>query len=127
MPQLPEHQKKLSELLAVLVERKLISAPQADIAVSDAEVTGMSLDEVLIARRWVGEEVLHTLAPWLKGDHSVHSVAPSGASVKPATVVSAEADKSASPIPGAHIAEDFEDNLQKYRTLMDNILGDANK
>ncbi len=136
MSQAPEKQK-FDELLKLLVEQKIISAPQVDIALADAEVTGMPLDEVLLARRWVTEEKLYTLAPWLRQ--------PLGAS---AGQTPSNENKSASATPAMHTdlqekptkaeatvqppedgktsTSDFDENLRKYRELMSEILGEAN-
>jgi hypothetical protein len=86
----------------------------------------------LIARRWVTEETLYSLAPWL----SQVSVPPPD----PATVPSksaapdkqaktAKSQPAADPAPSNEThksSENFEDNLRTYRELMEEILGDAN-
>ena len=63
MPKSPEREQKTAELIKKLLDQKLISAPQAEIAKADAEITGMTVDEVLIARRWVQEEALFVSRP----------------------------------------------------------------
>ena len=114
MPKSPEREQKIAELVKKLLDQKLISAPQADIAKADAEVTGMTVDEVLIARRWVQEETLFRLAPWLRGaDQQQESTA------ETAAVENRASDWQSS--------DDFDDNLQKYRDLMEAILGEADK
>jgi hypothetical protein len=113
MPQSPEQQAKLAELVRTLIEQKLISAPQAEIAKADAEVTGMGVDEVLMARRWVNEDVLKKLAPWLS------EVEP-----QPSAPEATENQPDPSELQSS---DNFDDNLQKYRALMDRILGEANK
>lgn len=132
MPQSPDQAKKLTALLAVLVERKLISGPQADIAMADAEVTGMTLDEVLLARRWVGEDMLFSLAPWLRPGGQQVAVEQSnkaGSAVTPSQTHAETSARERDKISSEDIAssEDFDENLQKYRSIMDGILGDANK
>jgi hypothetical protein len=111
---MPDHKQQYDELLKNLIEQKMISAPQADIARSDAAVTGMALDEVLIARRWVTEEALHTLAPWLK---QIGVVQPAPQSQEAFDIDPSQSQSS----------DDFDENLEKYRSLMENILGEANK
>jgi hypothetical protein len=122
LPNQTPEQEKFAELLKTLIERKLISAPQAEIALADAEVTGMTIDEVLVARRWVSEETLAQLAPWLKGKDAPAAPAPASAPNR-----QMEETKTQAPNADMHSSDDFEENLRKYRELMDNILGEANK
>ena len=103
----------MAELIKKLLDQKLISAPQAEIAKADAEITGMTVDEVLIARRWVQEEALFRLAPWLRASDRPESTSETHA------VENRASDWQSS--------DDFDDNLQKYRDLMEAILGDADK
>jgi hypothetical protein len=111
-----DHKQQYDELLKTLVEQKLLSSPQAEIAKADAEVTGMAVDEVLIARRWLTEETLHKLAPWLK------QLSPPGQQTQSPDSGQAE------PKPAElKSSDDFDENLQKYRALMDGILGEANQ
>jgi len=123
--QAPDLQQKIAELLKVLVDQKIISGPQADIALADAEVTGMSIDEVLIARRWVTEDRLYGLAPWLKQEPLTNQSQPSTAAQTPTAPVKTFESLAA----GQKTPDDseFEDNLRKYRQLMEEILGEANK
>src|SRR5689334_5488237 len=53
------------DLIQVLLDNKVIGEAQAQVALKDQEMTGMPLDEVLIARRWVTRETLLQHAPWL--------------------------------------------------------------
>ena len=107
------------EVLRILVENKLISSAQADLALADMEIMSMGIDEVLLARRWVSEEKLYECVPWLKekrpaaGDPAVSAATNSG-----------QPDGAGDPA-GTENAT-FEENLQKYRELMDKMLGDAN-
>lgn len=55
------------DLIKVLLAEGVISQAQADLAARDAENMSMGLDDVLLARRWVTEETLQRLAPWLFG------------------------------------------------------------
>lgn len=91
------------DLLNMLVERKIISAGQADVARADMQVSGMPIDEVLIARRWVTEDTLSQVAPWLKE--------------KPAP------KEAAAPAAGEG-NNSYQENLKKYRDLMHEILGE---
>lgn len=89
-----------SDLLQLLVEKRLISAAQAQLALADQEVSGMTLSEVLLARSWVDESTLYSLAPWLKKSGK--------------TDVTRLVKK-----PG----KNFEENLKQYRQIMEQILG----
>lgn len=55
------------DLIKVLLAEGVISQAQADLAARDAENMSMGLDDVLLARRWVTEETLQRLAPWIFG------------------------------------------------------------
>jgi hypothetical protein len=111
-----QHEKRVSELLSELVEGKLISAPQMQMVVADAAATGMSVVEVLIARRWVSEETLHSIAPWT-----------SEAKAPPQPVSNDQQSGRSADGSANDSTDDFEENLRKYRELMDSILGEANK
>ena len=82
------------DLLQVLLDNKVIGEAQAQVALKDQEMTGMPLDEVLIARRWVDRDTLLKHAPWLKEEKE-------------------EQD-----------GDVYKANLQKYRQLMSEILGE---
>lgn len=105
MTQTSDSEHTSTDLLKLLVEQKIISAAQADVALADEQVSGMPIDEVLIARRWVSEDTLSKVAPWLKEPRQ-----------KPA------------PKPAeAHQNKDsgnYQNNLKKYRQLMNEILGE---
>ena len=89
-------------LAQLLIENKVISEAQADLAVADQDITGLSFDEVLILRGWIDKETLYKVAPWL----------------------------SAAPNPNSEMIElstsignDYTENLKVYRRLIEKILG----
>jgi len=90
------------ELLQVLLDNKVISKGQADLVHNDHEATGMNVEDILLARRWVNEENLRVHAPWLfeKSDQIVRDV-------------------------GA--AASYDDNLKKYRLLLAELLGESSE
>jgi hypothetical protein len=94
-------------LIQLLIDQKLISAAQAELAKSDREVTGMTLSEVLLARRWVNAETLDRVAPWLK---DIGGGAPG--------VVTAAEHKN----DDSHADIGYQQNLKRYRQLMHKIL-----
>ena len=94
------------DLLKALLESKTISKAQADLAQADQQMTGMTVEEVLIARGWVTKEVLAKVAPWLQEDAAAKKAAPAG-------------DNASGSISG-----DYLSNLQKYRELVSKILGE---
>ncbi|HEY9775661.1 MAG TPA: hypothetical protein V6C81_17995 [Planktothrix sp.] len=126
MSQTPDPKEKYAKLIQQLLDQKIISAPQADIARADAEVTGMGLDEVLVARRWVSEETLHKVAPWLK--NAIPRVHTDGQKVEPGLEKAQRTSATSLPAVAApsNGNEDFDENLRKYRELMEKILGEAN-
>jgi hypothetical protein len=89
-------------LAQLLIDSKLISEAQADLAVADQDITGLSFDEVLLLRGWVDKETLFRVAPWLNAPQS----------------------------PGSDIIElstsigtTYQENLKVYRRLIEKILG----
>lgn len=87
------------ELLRTLVDNKVISQAQANLVTSDHEATGMNVEDILLARRWVTEDALNEHAPWLKEDQAT----------KPAPTQS------------------YEENLRKYRLLLAELLGESSE
>ena len=61
-----DQQEPAEDLEAVLLKNSALSPAQLDLAKRDCDAFGMSLEEVLLARRWIDEESLYNLAPWLK-------------------------------------------------------------
>lgn len=104
----PDHQESRErDILKVLVENKVISEAQANLVKSDQEATAMSAEDILLARHWVSEETLKSLAPWLFE-----------------SAKSNEAKKSAKT--GA-AGDSYKENLKKYRALMAEILGESSE
>jgi hypothetical protein len=99
------------DLVQLLVDRKVISAAQAQIVRSDQEVTGMSAAEVLMARGWVNEERLKKEAPWLDR-------APDAA---PDAVASADHGEKKTAKSNEDV---YQENLIAYKQLMRKILGE---
>lgn len=91
------------------MDEKLISAAQAELAKSDCEVSGMTLAEVLLARRWVTEPTLARFAPWLNQSPAA-----------PVVVTAAEDRDS-----NSHGDAVYQQNLKRYRQLMHKILEEA--
>jgi hypothetical protein len=100
-------QSNQTDLLNFLLEEKIISSAQVTVARADMEVSGLSAAEVLIARRWVTEEKLMKVAPWLEGLQA------------PAMIEAAATNKNAAS------TTTYQENLKKYRRLMARILGEA--
>lgn len=88
------------ELARKLIEQNIVSAAQVKLALADEEVSGMTFEEVLLARRWVDEATLERLAPWVKSasQGSVEDIV-------------------------ATVSDDYNENLKQYRSLMEKILG----
>jgi hypothetical protein len=89
-------------LAQLLIDSKLISEAQADLAVADQEITGLSFDEVLLLRGWVDKETLFRVAPWLNA---------------PDNPTSEILELSTS------IGTTYQENLKVYRRLIEKILG----
>lgn len=101
------------DLLKILVESKVISQAQADLAVRDSENMDMGLDEVLLARRWVSEAVLREKAPWLFNEAQSSFDQEAKVSRPTFTETSGSSD-------------DYGANLARYRSLLREILGPDN-
>lgn len=89
-------------LAQLLIDNKLISEAQADLAVADQEITGLSFDEVLLLRGWVDKDTLFKVAPWLNA---------------PANPTNEILELSTS------IGTTYQENLKVYRRLIEKILG----
>lgn len=89
-------------LAQLLIDSKLLSEAQADLAVADQEITGLSFDEVLLLRGWVDKETLFRVAPWLNA---------------PDNPTSEILELSTS------IGTTYQENLKVYRRLIEKILG----
>ncbi|HEY9678223.1 MAG TPA: hypothetical protein V6C76_09450 [Drouetiella sp.] len=89
-------------MLQILLDEKLISQAQADLAKSDSEISGMTIGEVLLARRWVNDQTLDRVAPWLKDSDPAPSV-----------VAGSNGDDADG---------DYQQNYKRYRQLMQKIL-----
>lgn len=144
-----EHKKRMAQLIRLLIEQRVISSAQAELAVADQQLTGMDFDEVLLARRWVSEGTLYQLAPWLLEEKESESASKerSIAAEKPVDEnqlpdASESVSQSPHPVnsgsaavksrPGTTAAPDsstedsnFQENLKKYYELMDEILGES--
>jgi hypothetical protein len=90
-------------LAQLLIENKLISEAQADLAVGDQEITGMSFDEVLLLRGWIDRDTLYKIAPWLKSG-------PQNANSEILEI-------------STSIGTSYQENLKVYRRLIEKILG----
>lgn len=128
---------RLSE---VLVKRGIISDAQMELAMADREINDLPLEEVLLARGWIREDVLYDAAPWLKGTAAAKPAAAkpaptssssSGTSAqKPADKPAQKADTKAPP-PGpagsganqSPLQSDYNDNLRAYRELLNKATG----
>lgn len=95
------------DLLRALVDGNIISQAQANLVATDHEATGMNVEDILLARRWVTEELLDVHAPWLKTDHA------------PTPNASSE--------PESNSNRSYEENLRRYRQLLAEILGESSE
>lgn len=98
------HDGRAAELLSALVAGKVISQAQANVVENDHASTGMTIEDILVARGWVKEEQLSTYAPWL-----------------------ADGGESQSSSSDAKPSRTFEENLKKYRSLLAEMLGESSE
>ncbi len=92
-----------AELFALLLEKKLLSSAQVEVAKIDIAATGMNAIDVLLARKWISEEDIAGFAGF--------------AGVAGSTVPTVTA--------AATSEQTYLDNLKKYRQLMAKIMGEA--
>lgn len=90
-------------LAQLLIDSKLISEAQADLAMGDQEITGLSFDEVLLLRGWVNKDTLFKIAPWLN--------TPQGSGDELLVELSTS------------VGTSYQENLKVYRRLIEKILG----
>ncbi|MBY0552222.1 MAG: hypothetical protein K2W95_33390 [Candidatus Obscuribacterales bacterium] len=140
-----EQEERAMRLSEVLVKRGIISDAQMELAMADREINDLPLEEVLLARGWIREDVLYDAAPWLRGSGA--STKPSGgktgktgAHPKPSTSSNqnnqppaekpapAKADikaQQAGPA-GTNVSplqSDYNENRRAYKDLLHNIIG----
>ena len=89
-------------LAQLLIDSKVISEAQADLAVGDQEITGLNFDEVLLLRGWIDKDTLYKLAPWLGVPQN-----PTGDILE----------------LGTSVGTNYQENLKVYRRLIEKILG----
>jgi hypothetical protein len=85
------------DLLNLLLAENIISAQQCELVKADCVATGIAPEDILLARRWIKIENLHTIAPWLK------------------TRPRRSAQSSLDP-------KEYQASLEKYRQLLHKIL-----
>ncbi|MFA7338849.1 MAG: hypothetical protein WC028_18835 [Candidatus Obscuribacterales bacterium] len=110
--QTPDENEK--DLLQVLIEAQIISQAQAQLAQSDSENMGMTIDEVLLARGWLDAPTLRKHAPWLfaKRESNTDSVEISAMRKSvPLQITDTQGS-----------SDDYGTNLARYRALMRDIL-----
>lgn len=106
------------DLLAILVAAQIISEAQAELARFDSNERGMTLEEVLLARRWVSEEQLKDHAPWLFNKSSAElNERITG------QLGSLPRNSTQTKITDSHgSSDDYGANLARYRSIMRDIL-----
>ena len=92
-------QNQDENLLEILVSDGLISAAQAELVKQDSQNTGISLDEILIARGWVKEKALEQY--------------------------NRSQTKVKTTVPATELG--YEDHLKKYRFILADILGESSE
>ena len=96
-----DESKSKPDLGQILIDQNIISASQIQLAQADKEVTGMTLEEILLARGWISEQTLYTIAPWLK----------------------AKPEDDAVTRFRTGLPRSYDESLREYKRLMEKILG----
>ncbi len=142
-----EQEERAIRLSEILVQRGLISEAQIELAMADREINDLPLEEVLLARGWVREDVLYEAAPWLKTKPQPKTAAAAKPMAAAVTRPTSSTDNSrdhkaaekppppkvdikappAGPAGGQQIesplAGNYDDNLKAYRDLVKKITG----
>jgi hypothetical protein len=94
------HESDKPDLAKVLIDQNIVSAAQMQLALADKEVTGMTLEEILLARGWISEQTLDAVAPWLRKETE---------------------DQAITKFPPGQ--RTYDQSLKEYKKLMERILG----
>jgi hypothetical protein len=100
------------ELLALLLERKVLSSAQVEVAKIDSASSGLSYADVLLARKWITEEDLDEFYP--AATSAVNSAASQPKALEATPGKAKDGERSDAS---------YQDNLQKYKQLMTKIMG----
>jgi hypothetical protein len=100
------------DLINLLIEKRVITPAQAELARSQCAVAGVTAGEFLLKNGWVSEATLRQLAPWIFREQG-------GEKQRQDTVETNEsllANTTGS-------CDDYEKNLARYRAILKDILG----
>lgn len=96
----------------LLIEKRLITPAQAELARSQSVATGISPREFLVKNGWVNDATLKEIAPWvfkeLTAEKQRHDTVETNESLLANTAGS---------------SDDYEKNLARYRAILKDILG----
>jgi hypothetical protein len=98
------------ELLALLLERKILSNAQVEVAKIDSASSGLGSADVLLARKWITEQILSEFYPVSDHAKSQHQT----------PELTKDGEKSEATPEATYLQ-----NLQKYRQLMTKIMGET--
>lgn len=107
-----------NKLLQVLIEAQIISQAQAQLAQSDSENMGMTIDEVLLARGWLDKPILEKYAPWLFSKST--DTTGDAAKNRNSSQIRQSSQIRLSDTVGS--SDDYGTNLARYRAIMRDIL-----
>jgi hypothetical protein len=95
-----------------LIEKRVITPAQAELARSQSVATGLSAGDFLVKNGWVSEATLKQYAPWIFKE-------PGSDKQRQDTVDNNE------PLlePTAGSCDDYNKNLARYRAILKDILG----
>jgi len=103
------------ELLNLLIEKRVITPAQAELARSQTVATGLSAGDFLLKNGWVVEAVLKQHAPWFfkesGGEKPRHNTIETNEALMANTSGS---------------CDDYPTNLARYRAILKDIIGPDN-
>jgi len=124
------------DLLNLLVEKRVISPAQAELARSQSVATGLSPRDFLLKNGWVSDVVLRDLAPWAYREATNHERkerAESGEKSEKSDKARSDKQKHDTVETNESLlantsgsSDDYENNLARYRAILKDIIGPDN-
>lgn len=120
-------------LAELILDLKILSEAQIELALADQETTDLPLEEVLVARGWLTKEELYGIAPWLK--RADKSTPASATTLRPQKIVPQQSTKTRIPQeaasksskqldpPAKASPNNYAKNLAAYKELIKKTLG----
>ena len=96
----------------LLIEKRVITPAQAELARTQSTATGVTVGEFLITSGWVAEATLRIYAPWYFKEHSNEKQRQDTVETNESLLANTSGS-----------SDDYEKNLARYRAILKDILG----